>query len=171
MGKILRFCLIPLLALLLLLGSGALFVQARDDAQGEETSKWSSTTPPVNMVHIFEGEINRRGRPVGFHSRPGGKDPANARVVAVIDSPNRFGVYTAKVEIFSSGDQWLSKRSTFYPDKMDREGVIAAVLHAYQNRVTGDDEKFRGPSGAGFTIEGYLLGDKINTAYPLYTKD
>jgi hypothetical protein len=26
---------------------------------------------PVDEAHLFEGEINRRGKPVGFHSRPG----------------------------------------------------------------------------------------------------
>ena len=44
---------------------------------------WSPTHPPINETHVFEGEINNNGNPVGSHSRPGGHDPANARVVRV----------------------------------------------------------------------------------------
>jgi hypothetical protein len=135
-------------------------------ATGEE---WSPTSPPVNLTHIFEGEINRRGKPTGFHSRPGGHDPANARLARIVDPPNRAGVYTADVEI-RSGSEWLGKRSTVYPDRMDRQAVIQAVIHAFQNR-SGNGEKFRGPSGTGFTIEGYFQNGRINTAYPIYTRN
>jgi hypothetical protein len=132
--------------------------------------EWSRTRPPVNVTHIFEGQINRRGKPVGFHSRPGGRNPANARVERVIDRPNRTGVYTAEVEI-RDGSRCLSKRSTFYPDRMDREAVIRAILNAWGRRTSGNSEKFRGPSGQGFTIEGYYQDGRINTAYPIYTRD
>src|SRR6185295_8286543 len=81
--------------------------------------EWSRTSPPVNVTHIFEGEINRRGKPVGFHSRPGGRNPQGARLVRIVERPNRAGVYTAEVEI-RSGSDWLGKRSTFYPDRLDR---------------------------------------------------
>jgi hypothetical protein len=136
---------------------------------GRPAEEWSRTSPPVNVSHIFEGEINRSGRPTGFHSRPGGQDPANARLVRIVDRPNRAGVYSAEVEI-RSGSQWLAKRSTLYPDRLDRTAVIRAVLNAYQNR-TGGGERFRGPSGQGFTIEGYFQNGRINTAYPIYTRE
>ncbi|MFL6196892.1 MAG: EndoU domain-containing protein [Thermoanaerobaculia bacterium] len=132
--------------------------------------EWSRTRPAVNVSHIFEGEINRRGKPVGFHSRPGGRNPADARVARIFDRPNRAGVYTAEVEV-RSGSRWLSKRSTFYPDRMDREAVIRAILNAWGRRAPGGSEKFRGPSGQGFTIEGYYQDGRINTAYPIYTRD
>jgi Bacterial EndoU nuclease len=155
--------LTAILALLALLRGGeALGRTARQEL--------SRTSPPINLTHVFEGEINRRGRPVGFHSRPGGRDPAGARVVRVLDRPNRLGVYTAEVEI-RSGSRWLSKRSTFYPDRMDRAAVIRVILHAFANRAPGGSEKFRGPSGRGFTIEGYFQNGRINTAYPIYTRD
>ncbi|MBW8875079.1 MAG: EndoU domain-containing protein [Acidobacteria bacterium] len=132
--------------------------------------EWSRTSPPVNVTHIFEGEINSRGKPVGFHSRPGGRDPQGARLVRVVDRPNRAGVYTAEVEI-RSGSDWLPKRSTLYPDRLSRDAVIQAVLHAFAGRTTGGSEKFRGPSGQGFTIEGYYQNGRINTAYPIFTRD
>lgn len=131
---------------------------------------WSDTEPAVNQAHIFEGEINRRNKPVGFHSRPEGKDPEAARLVRIIDGPNQTGVYTSEVEIRDDNGRWKKKRSTMYPDRLSREQVIAAVLHAWKDRESLQQGKFRGPSGEGFTIEGYLLepGRRINTAYPIY---
>jgi hypothetical protein len=130
--------------------------------------KWSETRPAVNLEHIFEGEVNKRGKPVGFHARPGGKDPDGARVVRVVQGPNRAGVYIADVEIRNESGRWLKKRSTFYPDRLSREDVVAAVLHAWNHRQ-GRKNPFRGPSGEGFEIEGRPLdnGD-INTAYPIF---
>ena len=160
---------LALAALLLVQGVALSRSHSRPQGAARPDEEWSRTSPPVNVTHIYEGEINKRGKPTGFHSRPGGKDPANARVVRVTDRPNRAGVYTAEVEI-RSGSQWLPKRSTFYPDRLDREAVITAVLNAFQKR-SGGGEKFRGPSGQGFTIEGYFQNGRINTAYPIYTRD
>ena len=166
-----RFRRPPLIAVLVLaalaLVEGVASPRSRSrQGPGRLGEEWSRTSPPVNMTHIFEGEINRRGKPVGFHSRPGGQDPENARVTRIVERPNRAGVYTAEVEIRSNSG-WLAKRSTLYPDRMDREAVIQAVLNAFRNRE-GNGEKFRGPSGRGFTIEGYFQGGRINTAYPIY---
>lgn len=156
------------LAALLLVQGTAL---SRSRPRGARTDEeWSRTSPPVNVTHIFEGEINRRGKPVGFHSRPGGRDPGNARVTRIVDRPNRAGVYTAEVEIRSGSGWWLRKRSTLYPDRLDRQAVIQAVLNAFRNR-TGGGEQFRGPSGLGFTIEGYYQNGRINTAYPIYARN
>lgn len=166
-----RFRRLPLIAVLVL-AALALFqgeASSRSRRPGRTVGEeWSRTSPPVNLTHIFEGEINRRGKPVGFHSRPGGQDPENARVARIVERPNRAGVYTAEVEIRSHSG-WLAKRSTLYPDRMDREAVIQAVLNAFRNRE-GSGEKFRGPSGQGFTIEGYFQGGRINTAYPIYNR-
>ncbi len=154
----------PIFALLLalLIAGGAFARSAR--------TEWSRTSPPINLTHIFEGEINKRGKPVGFHARPGGRNPANARVARMIDRPNRLGVYTAEVEI-RAGSGWLAKRSTLYPDKMDRAAVLQAILNAFKNRERGGSEKFCGPSGRGFTIEGYYQNGRINTAYPIFTRN
>lgn len=155
---------LPLSVLLVLL---ALATFGRE-GHSRPRQELSRTSPPVNLTHVFEGEINKRGKPVGFHSRPGGKNPPGARVARVLDGPNRLGVYVAEVEI-RSGSRWLSKRSTFYPDRMDRDAVVQAILQAYKSRTTGSSEKFRGPSGRGFTIEGWHQNGRINTAYPIYT--
>jgi len=139
--------------------------------------EWSDTDPAINLEHVFEGEINRRGKPIGFHSRPGGTDPAGARVSRKVTGPNGLGVYIAEVEIRNGSGRWLKKTSTFYPDSMDRDEVVAAILNAWEERRDLGGGKFQGPSGEGFTIEGYTLNDGgiggiggINTAYPIYKR-
>ncbi len=137
----------------------------------EADDEWSDTDPAVNLAHVFEGGINRRGKPVGFHSRPGGTNPMGTRVARRVSGPNALGVYIAEVEIRSESGRWLKKTSTFYPDSLSRDGVVAAILHAWEERRDLGGGKFQGPSGEGFTIEGYTLDDGgINTAYPLYRR-
>jgi len=129
------------------------------------------TGPAINVEHIFEGQINRRGKPVGFHSRPGGEDPEGARMVRRVSGPNGAGVYIAEVEIRNGSGRWLKKTSTFYPDRLSRDQVVAAILHAWEDRRELGGGRFQGDSGEGFTIEGYTLDDGgINTAYPVYKR-
>lgn len=134
------------------------------------SEKWSNTNPDINQWHIFDGEINRSGKPVGFHSRPGGKDPENARVRSIRDSPNKSGVYTASIEI-RDGNQWKEKSSSFFPDSMSRDDVLMAVLNAYENSKDPKAQPFEGPSGLGFSIQGYTSNKGgINTAFPIYVR-
>lgn len=129
-----------------------------------------TAAPPIREVHIFEGEINRRGKPVGYHSRFQGADPDGARVRRILTGPNGRGVYVAEVEIRDpESGRWLAKRSTFFPDRLPPEEVLSVILHAYHRRTSQEGARFRGPSGLGFTVEGYTLRDgTINTAYPIY---
>lgn len=133
--------------------------------------QWSDTSPNINLWHVFEGEINRSGKPVGYHSRPGGQDPANARVVSVRDNPNRLGVYTARVAI-RDGNDWKEKNSSFFPDKLSNDEVIDIVLNAYRNSDNPNAQPFEGPSGLGFRIQGYTSNrGGINTAYPIFVRN
>lgn len=140
---------------------------AKASASGK---KWSNTTPGINLRHIFHGEINRKGKPVGYHSRPGGRDSPDARVIRIRSAPNRLGVYTATIAI-RDGSQWKEKFSSFFPDNMSRQEVIDAILSAYKQSRDKNKQPWRGPSGRGFDIQGYTLsrGD-INTAFPVFTK-
>jgi len=140
-------------------------------AHGEKV--WTRTDPAINATHIFLGEINRRGKPTGYHSRPEGRDPDNARVIRRQEGPNAAGVYTARVEIRDPGSgRWKDKFSTFFPDHLTHKEVIAAIVNAYRHRESGHTQPWRGPSGLGFPIQGYTLRDgRINTAYPIYVKD
>lgn len=131
-------------------------------------SKWSKTSPAVNLHHVFEGEINRKGKPVGYHSRPGGQDPDSARLVKIRDKPNGVGVYTAIIAVRDQGD-WKEKFSSFFPDTLSQQQVVDAVLNAYRNSSDKKKQPWQGPSGLGFDIQGYTLsGGDINTAFPIY---
>lgn len=150
-------------------------LQSSSSTQSKPSSghsrQWSQTSPAVNQWHIFDGEINHKGKPVGFHSRPAGQNPSNARVKHIKSKANRAGVYTANIEI-RDGNRWLHKFSSFFPDSMSQQEVLAAVLHAYKNSKNPRAQPWRGPSGHQFQIQGYTLskGD-INTAFPVYVRD
>lgn len=130
-------------------------------------AKWSDTSPEINLHHIFEGEINRKGKPVGYHSRPGGIDVSGAKIVKMRDKPNSAGVYTAIIAI-RDGNQWKEKFSSFFPDNMSADEVTKAILNAYQKSSNKKKQPWRGPSGHGFNIEGYTTNrGGINTAFPI----
>ena len=134
---------------------------------------WTETHPPVNATHIFQGEINRHGKPTGFHAKLNGKTPQHIRILRIRGTPNRTGVYTAQIAIRDPDTgKWKEKFSSIFPDSMRPAEVIDAILHAYENREKGRARPWRGPSGHGFPIEGYLLDNgRINTAYPVYVRD
>ena len=162
-------CLLALLPGLALSGQGLHLPgpgPAPERAIDHRTRAWSATRPAINLTHVFAGEINRRGRPVGFHARPGGVDPRGSGVGRVLDKPNRLGVYTARVWI---GRRDRTKFSTFFPDRLTRDEVIAAILNAFR-KGKRSRETFRGPSGHGFTIEGYFQYGRIQTAYPIHSR-
>ncbi|MCB1755703.1 MAG: EndoU domain-containing protein [Gammaproteobacteria bacterium] len=137
------------------------------------TEKWSNTSPPINLEHIFSGEINKHGKPTGFHARPDGKDPSSARIKRIMSKPNKAGVYTARVEVYDkSTDQWREKFSTMFPDKLKRDEVVQAIANAYAERNPSEKQPWSGPSGFGFPIQGYVLNNgNINTAFPVFIKD
>lgn len=132
---------------------------------------WSSTSPEINLHHVFAGEINKRGKPTGYHSRPGGNDPSTARVVEVRDQPNNVGIYTASIEV-RDGNQWKEKFSSFFPDNFSQQQVIDAVIHAYNNSKNKNAQPWQGPSGHGFAIQGYTTNrGGINTAFPVFVRN
>ena len=146
-------------------------VQGGDAPYHPDYPQWSTTTPNINLWHVFEGEINRGGKPVGYHARPGGGDPAGARVLSVGNGPNRLGVYTARVSIADEGG-WKEKNSSFFPDALSREEVVEVILNAYRESPNPDAQPFEGPSGLGFRVQGYTSSrGGINTAFPIYVRN
>ncbi|SLN76783.1 EndoU domain-containing protein [Oceanibacterium hippocampi] len=133
-------------------------------------ARWDAGDPPVAVGHIFEGEINRAGRPGGFHHRPDGRDLANARLARRLAGPNDAGIYTGRVEIRRDDSApWQEKFSSFFPDRLARDEVLALIRRAFRAAGTRDGRKWRGPSGHGFEIEGWIdRQGRIVTAYPLY---
>lgn len=56
----------------------------------------SALNPPIRLEHIIDGDINAAGRAGGFHLRPGGKDPASARMMRLERQPNKLGMYVVR---------------------------------------------------------------------------
>jgi hypothetical protein len=143
---------------------------ARDAGGFGPPRKWTTTDPPINFVHIEFGEINRRDEAVGFHHRPNGVDPPDARVLQIVQPPDANGIYRARVALRDPATaEWVRKKapSTFYPDAMTPEEVIDTVLAAFRAADIRHDGQFVGPSGRGFAVEGWYQNGRINAAYPL----
>ncbi|ARB36582.1 hypothetical protein JS609_01252 [Bacillus subtilis] len=130
-------------------------------SNNKDTGKYNTGT----MKHIYHGEINRRGKAVGYHheSMMGGKIiPGSEK------TPDKNGVYEANVEI--SGKRKIAK-SSFFPKEWNRVDVLKAIDEAYQNKKKIGANKFIGENSTGIKIEMFLNKDgTIATAYPLYNK-
>lgn len=137
-------------------------------------------SPPIRAQHIFCGEINGSGKAVGFHSRPGGKNPATvADTEETRPDPRRPGIYTISLFRITEGGRSETKTlSTMFPDKCSQADVLAAIRNAYQTGDKGDGS-FRGMSGQSctdgngkpFRIQGFTSMGRggrvvISTAYP-----
>ncbi|MCF8469059.1 MAG: EndoU domain-containing protein [Sneathiella sp.] len=140
------------------------------DATADE---WSDTTPSINLTHIFKGQINKHGKPVGFHDASRVVEPDGSKIKKIVSGPNKAGVYTAIVEIYDPGEKkWKEKFSSFYPDDLSKQQIIEAILNAISHDMLQSSAKWRGPSGHGFMIEGYRTRTgAIATAYPVFIAD
>ncbi len=111
---------------------------------------WTATDPPIDLAHIDTGKINRHGEAVGYHHRPNGVDPPGARVLRIVQPPDANGVYRARVALRDpASGEWIDKRaaSTFFPDAMSDDAVIAAVLAAFYDGRRRGDGRFVGDFG------------------------
>lgn len=141
----------------------------------------------MNQKHVFCGEWTD-GRPKGFHSRPGGVNPAAVRDFTVQDSPNSAGIYTGRWSHNNNPDR--SKFSSMFPDNCSTRQVLNSISHASthpdrscpegspswvkcgKNRPTYvTKEELSGYCGNN--EEFFLIGfaapgnNKINTAFPI----
>lgn len=136
-------------------------------------SQWTDTEPKISLTHIFYGEINSRGRPTGYHHRANGNDVNSARLKKILSPANRFGVYTALVEVKDpDSGQWKEKFSSLFPDHFTRQQIIDLILKTYRAYPPQTRRKWGGMTDYGFRVEGYTLKDgRIITAYPIFEKD
>ncbi|GIW28730.1 MAG: hypothetical protein KatS3mg070_2093 [Meiothermus sp.] len=129
----------------------------------------------VNIAHIFEGEINKKGKAVGFHYFGDGTlAMGKARIDQVVDPPNAKGFYRAKVSVFNpTTRQWVAKGpvSSMWPDSWTPQEVFDDILSAFQNATfKPGSAEWTGISARGTQVRGYLLDgtkDLINTAFPI----
>lgn len=156
----------------LLLASGAAAAaDCRDPAFA-----WSDTEPPVNLRHIFCGEIND-GRPQGMHSRHLLATSPVARGIIRRQDEGR-GIYSVTLR-FANGKV---KLSTFFPDACSVEAVTRSIVYAAhhsrgRHRAWGEvGPSAPQPMAAGYCLDdggnplmirfGRLSDGRINTAFP-----
>lgn len=141
---------------------------------------WSATEPSINLRHVFCGDINRRGRVVGFHATLAVGQPGVPVIVEGSVEPSvSTGVFTADIR-FPDG---RTKFSTFFPEPCSEAQIVASILHAASRSQPTEPWGFVGPSApndgdmagyclddsAPFPIRIGTLGeenDRINTAFP-----
>lgn len=149
-------------------------------------SHWSETNPPINQQHVFCGEWNKRkDRPVGFHSRPGGENPATVGQLKITQGPNAKGLYGVRWSY--DGRPERQKFSSMFPDTCRRDQVLKSIVYAARhpkscppdaphwmrcgsNKPHSDGEGYcHALDGTSFTIGLATLrnSNKINTAFPI----
>ncbi|MGB0561591.1 MAG: EndoU domain-containing protein [Spirulinaceae cyanobacterium] len=173
-----------LFAILVVFGFHLWLTPAQAQINCQTLPHWSSTSPVINLHHVFCGEFNH-GRPKGLHSRPGGANPATVAELRLTEPANAQGIYGARWSYRGHTD--LPKFSTFFPDRCNRNQVLQSVAYA-ANHLTacpagapswarcGANQPSGGNAasyctannGQRFSIALGLLNDgRVNTAFPL----
>lgn len=126
----------------------------------------SLVASPSTIEHIFVGEINRRGIPVGFHYE-GQFSFGISNVIPDTKKPiDRNNVYEADVEIKSQPKPGFS---SFFPQEWSEEEVMNTIQMAYLNKKAVTSTLYEGTTEQGLTIQFYLdASGKLTTAYPIY---
>lgn len=115
------------------------------------------------IKHIFNGEINSKGKAVGYHYE--GLAGTDGRVVPGTKSAeDSSGVYRAKVEV-----NGVRKKdgSSFFPKKWTPQQVVDSINTAYDNRQRLRGDLYSGHAG-GIEVYMWLTPEgKIKSAYPI----
>ena len=129
----------------------------------ERTNKLGDHT----VSHIFDGDLNRRGKAVGYHygmiEDSAGSGILGSRVELGND------IYKVKVEVNSVPKTANGGYSTMFPDTMSPQEVVDAINEAYYKRVkvTNTRNTYRGTSNSGLQIDMFIDKDgKIISAFP-----
>jgi len=93
---------------------------------------------------------------------------SKSRITNILKPADSNGVYEAAVEIFNKKtNQWLTKKSTFFPDSWSRIKVLKAIRDVAKNPTLRQGNMFEGISD-GVKIKGYYDNmDRVNTAFPI----
>lgn len=124
-----------------------------------------------SLEHILEGQLNARGKAVGFHYE--GMPTAKGKIILGTDSaPNEFGVYTAKVEVNGVLKTANGGKSSFFPKTWNAQDIIDGINEAFNSKefVYGTKNTFIGETSSGIEVEMYIdrTTGKIISAFPVY---
>ena len=122
-----------------------------------------------SLIHIFEGDINRKGRAGGYHYDM--VEGTSGSIIEGTKGPvlNDAGIYEAKVEVNGTPKKANGGKSTFFPDSMSTQEVVDSINEAYSNKIYQEGSRgvYIGNSKEGIKIKMFLTDDgKIITAYP-----
>ena len=121
-----------------------------------------------SLIHIFEGDINRRGQAGGYHYDM--VEGTSGSIIEGTKSPalNDAGVYEAKVEVNGIPKEGNDGYSTFFPDHMSPQEIVDTINEAYSNKVLAYGNKYIGKSSNGLKIGMYIRKSdgKIISAFP-----
>ena len=122
-----------------------------------------------SKIHIFEGDINKKGRAGGYHYDM--VEGTSGNIIEGTKGPalNDAGIYEAKVEVNGALKKANGGKSTFFPDHMSPQEVVDAINEAYSNKIYQEGSRgvYVGNSKEGIKIRMVLTDDgKIITAYP-----
>jgi hypothetical protein len=156
-------------------------LETRDEyrARAREARLRAKPPAPVNLKHVFHGEINVHGKAVGFHHEGSIGHAGYARIKpgAAVTPENAFGVYRAKVQVFDPATgNWVNKgpTSSFFPKGWPRAKVLDQIRLAFEGRsrmpITGKSPQYwESISPSGVVIGGYTnSAGGIATAFPIY---
>ncbi len=172
----------------------SLILSSASAAEGINCStlpKLSNTQPPVNLHHIFCGELNRRGRAVGYHSNPDAHPPSTYRSHTERSPQNHAGIYIwEKIHLVMNSKSVTKRMSTMFPDHCSESQVINSIVYSAKHITQNCSVRWAqcGPSAPSITASGNLdnycigkdghmfiiatakKGAKINTAFPVYAR-
>ena len=132
-----------------------------------EKLKHTENFTEKSMIHIFEGDINRKGRAGGYHYDM--VEGTSGSIIEGTKSPalNDAGVYEAKVKVNETLKKANGGKSTFFPDHMSPQDVVDTINEVYSNMELIEGSRYSGTSRNGIDIEIILNSEgKIITAYP-----
>lgn len=116
------------------------------------------------IKHILEGEVNKRGKAVGFHME---NMPTKRGIIieSTRTNPDKNGIYNAKVKV---DGVIKDAKSSFFPVNMIPQQIVNAINQAYSTMSPFRGALMKGNTEFGFDIGMYLDEDsKIITAFPI----
>ena len=120
------------------------------------------------IEHIFEGQVNARGKAVGYHYE--GIERTSGNVIPGTESSvNNIGVYKAQVEVNGIPKTANGGFSTFYSKNLSPQQVVDAINEAYSNceLKLGTRNTYQGVANNGMKIDMFLdQSGKIISAFP-----
>ena len=120
------------------------------------------------IEHIFEGQVNTRGKAVGYHYE--GIEGTSGKIILGTESSiNNFGVYKAKFEVDGIPKTANGGCSTFYSKDMSPQQVVDAINQAYSNceLKPGTRNTYQGVANNGMQIDMFLdQNGNIISAFP-----